>query len=71
MSEEAVYLYVTSFIGSKPFAMLPMESEATNLLRLQATNELLMLIDTETDPYRKTTKGGIFLYEINSEKDSE
>jgi hypothetical protein len=41
------------------------------LLKLQAANELLMLVDTETDPYRKSTKGGIFLYELSSDEDSE
>jgi len=65
-----VYLYVTSFVSSKPFAMLPMESEATNLLKLQAANELVMLVDTETDPYRKSSKGGIFLYELSSDDES-
>lgn len=62
LTDDAVYIYVTSFVGAKPFAMLPVESEATNLLKLQATHDLLMLVDTEADPYYKTTRGGIFLY---------
>lgn len=41
------------------------------MLKLQAANEILMLVDTETNPYRKSTKGGIFLYELSSDQENE
>lgn len=32
-------------------------------------NELLILVDTEVDPFHKTRPGGIFLYAINFDLD--
>ena len=71
VGQESILLYVTSFIGNKPFAMSPFETEANNLLKLQVVNELLILVDTEEDPYRKSQRGGIFIYEISGDDESE
>ena len=56
------YLQVTSKVGHKPFLFEPQESNAQSIVRLQVSNDILILVDTEENPYRKTRKGGIFLY---------
>lgn len=43
------------------------QTNANNILRLQATHNLVMLVDTDVDCYKKKRSGGIYLYEISDD----
>ena len=64
---EKVLLQAVSGTGRKAFAFEPQETNAQGLLRLQATHNLVMLVDVDADCYRKKRAGGIFLYEISED----
>lgn len=66
-----MYLQTVSWVARKPFAFEPLTTSALNILKLQATNELVMLVDTDDDCYRKSRKGGIFLFEVSGDLDSD
>jgi hypothetical protein len=69
--EGEVIMQVVSWVGAKPFAFEPQEVTAKHLLRLQITNELVMLVDAEPDCYRKTSKGAIYLFEVSGDLESD
>lgn len=46
VSEDTVYLYLTSFVSTKPFALPPFETEADNLFKIQSAHQILILVDT-------------------------
>ncbi len=46
VSEDTVYLYLTSYVSSKPFALPPFETEAENLFKIQSVHQILILVDT-------------------------
>lgn len=66
-SETIIDLYVVSWVGHKPFALLPFPTEARSVVKIQTEYELVMLVDVDPDPYHKSYEGGIFLYELNSD----
>jgi len=69
--DDEVYLQTVSWVGNKPFAFEPLLTSAINILKIQATNELVMLVDTDDNCYRKSRKGGIFLFEVSGDLDSD
>lgn len=48
---------------------MPYSSKAEQLLKIEAINELLILVDTSTNPFFKSRPGGVFLYALNFDLD--
>jgi len=69
MEGSGINLYLTSMVSHKGFAFVPYSSKAEQLLKVEAVNELLILVDTSTNPFFKSRTGGIFLYALNFDLD--
>ena len=41
------------------------------MFRIDSAKELVMLIDTSSDPYFKTTPGGIYIYAVDEDLDTD
>ena len=66
-----MYLQTISWVGQKPFPFEPLTTSAINILKIQAANEIVMLIDVDDNCYKKSRKGGIFLFEVSGDMDSD
>jgi hypothetical protein len=71
VQDNTVFLQTTSSVARKGFAFEPQETNAMGLLRLQVAHEIVMLVDTEADCYRKKRGGGILLYAISTDVESD
>jgi hypothetical protein len=60
-----INLYLISLVSHKGFSFVPYYSVASELLKVEAVHELLILIDTSMDPFVKHRPGGILLFAIN------
>ena len=69
LSDYSINLYLTSFVSDKGFAFEPFETTARNLFKLEAVNDLIILVDTDNDAYRKTRPGGVYLFAVNMDEE--
>jgi len=59
-------LYVTSYIGFKPFTWGPFFLPANDVRKLQIIDDILMLVNTPITPSSSNTKTGeIYLYRLS------
>lgn len=58
-------------LSHKGFAFSPYSSKAKELLKIEAAQELLMLVDTSRNPFAKTKPGGVILYALNFDLDED
>lgn len=65
--DDVVYLQIVSKIATKGLPFSHQETTAKNLIRLQSEHELVMLVDADSDCYRKKRGGGVFLYAISTD----
>lgn len=68
---KGIDLYITSFISSKGFSWGPYATGARQATRLEVVRELVMLVDTDSQPGLFQRAGGVFIYAINLLPDDE
>jgi hypothetical protein len=68
-----VNLYITSFSSYKSFTWGPYYSDAYNIRNLQIINDILMVVDTASNPENQYEQGAIYLYRLsfNAESNDE
>jgi hypothetical protein len=64
---DAVNVYITSVVASKPFTFGPYATDAKAVNHAKIVGDILMIVDNDDDPFRRA--GGIYLYHLNFDFD--
>jgi hypothetical protein len=66
-SGEAVNIYITSVVATKPFTFGPYPTDAKAVNHAKIVGDILMIVDNDDNPF--TRAGGIYLYLLNFDYD--
>ena len=65
-----VNLYLTSFVSCKAFTWGPFHSDAYNVRNLQIIDDIVMVVDTPSNPEFKMEQGAVYLYRASFNPES-
>ncbi len=66
---DAVNIYITSVVATKPFTFGPYATDAKAVNHAKIVGDILMIVDNDDNPF--TRAGGVYLYHLNFDFDEK